>query len=165
MLSVLVHRVRQTILATFYRRAPTIDSGLFASGHVLRLFTTLAAHDQRHLLAVHRKATSHGLDRETAIAALLHDIGKSSLAGTHVSVVARIIKVIAGKQRGTSHEWSDNPVITAHSLTFCHGEIGAERLRALGVEETVSRMVELHDHAGVRDERVIAIQQLDNTTP
>ena len=161
----LVHRIQQTFLALYVRQIPAIPDTLFSDDLVRRLFVTLSAHDQRHLLAVHRKARQRGYDELTCSAALLHDVGKASLAGRHVSVMARILNVVQESVRVGNGSTGPPLQIDNYALNRSHGALGAARLRALGLSESVCALVEMHDCPDPTDERLIRLQQLDNTTP
>lgn len=154
------HRVHQTALAIFGAHAPDVDPDLFPSDAVYRLFLSLAAHDRRHLIAVHRLAVAEGLDVATCQAALLHDIGKASLAGRHVHTHERILHVLP---IGLHPDLDTH--VSGVGLARHHAAIGADRLRALGVDERVCWLVEHHDQTGTADAQLEALQRIDNATP
>jgi putative nucleotidyltransferase with HDIG domain len=111
-------------------------------------------------MAVHAEALAQGLEPETCQAALLHDIGKASLAGEHVTTVERILNVLPMRM----HPERSNRV-TGINLARHHAVIGAERLRALGVDERVCWLVEHHDDDSAADAQLRLLQAIDNATP
>jgi putative nucleotidyltransferase with HDIG domain len=154
------HRVRQTCLALTRRSAPAISADVFPNDLVYCLFMSLAAHDRRHLIAVYHQALKQNLDNATCQAALLHDIGKTSLAGRRVYTHERILHVLP---IGLHPEQDDR--VSGVGLARHHAAIGAERLRALGVEERVCWLVQNHDQRNIDDPQLAAFQVIDNATP
>jgi putative nucleotidyltransferase with HDIG domain len=152
--------MHQTALAVFGAHAPEIGSEHFPNDEVYRLFMSLAAHDRRHLIAVYNLAREQGLEPATCQAALLHDIGKASLAGRKVHTHERILHVLP---IGLHPE--QEPHVSGVGLARHHAAIGAERLRALGVDERVCWLVAHHDQVDTGDTELAALQAIDNATP
>lgn len=165
----LFHRTHQIILALAVRHAPPIDPALFPNQAVWRLFTELHPHDQRHLLAVHDKAAGARLPGPICLAGLLHDIGKVTLPGTRISLVARIAHVVLERLSPAADAKlaeREVPLLgVGMRLAHNHARIGANRLRALGVDEEVCRIVEFHDNPTQTDPDVRALQNIDSSTP
>ena len=165
----LTHRLHQIALALVARTPPVVDRGLFPSDAVWRLFEGLHAHDQRHLLAVYRKAVDAGLPGPVCTAGLLHDIGKVTLAGTRISLAARIAHVVL--QRASpeietrlidrSGPWLGVGLRLAHE----HGTLGANRLRALSVDSRICEIVAHHDDLTLCDPPIRRLQDIDSATP
>jgi hypothetical protein len=154
-------RLVQTLRALVYRRRPSEIPTVFPNEQVRRLFRTLSAHDQRHLIMVYEHCLAAGLARETCLAGLLHDIGKASLAGRSIPVLARISQVIWATPTGQGADsW-----ITPRSLAAHHARSGAVRLRALAVDERVCWLVEDHDDGTPGDIELDQLRVIDNSTP
>ena len=164
-----VHRLHQIWLALTLRDSPTVDLALFPSEHVWLLFRDLHPHDQRHLIAVYDKAIAAGLSPEVCQAGLLHDIGKVTLAGTRISLAARITHVLLQRfapsfesqliQRSSPLPW------VGLRLAGEHGRLGANRLRALAVDPVICEIVERHDDCSNPDPAVRLLQEIDSATP
>jgi hypothetical protein len=165
----IVHRLHQIGLALVARTAPDIDPNLFPTDSAWRLFQDLHPHDQRHLITVRQRADEAGLPEPLCQAALLHDIGKVTLCGTRISLVARILHVILQRiSPGIERLLTGArlPLLgTGLWLANHHGRIGAERLRALGVPCVVCHVVEVHDHEDQFDSNIRLLQEIDSATP
>jgi putative nucleotidyltransferase with HDIG domain len=129
----------------------------------------LHPHDQRHLLEVHCKAQSAGLTDEVITAGLLHDIGKVTLTGARISLPARIAHVLLGR---LAPQLRGSPTLArvpwlgvGLRLAERHAQYGAERLRALGVNESICRIVETHDLPNQNNPEMRALQAIDSATP
>jgi hypothetical protein len=165
----LTHRLHQIALALIVRTAPAVDRRLFPNDAVWRLFDGLHAHDQRHLLAVYRKAVDAGLPEPVCTAGLLHDIGKVTLAGTRISLAARIAHVILQRAApdveirliDRSGPWLGVGLRLAHE----HGTLGANRLRALAVDSRICEIVAHHDDTTLSDPPICRLQEIDSATP
>ena len=153
-------RTTQTLLALRVRNPSEIDVNWFPNRPTCRLFCSLPVHDQRHLVAVHAEAVARGLDSETCVAALLHDIGKVSLSGRGIRVYERILHVMPLAPRPDRQA-----VASGIELANYHAQIGADRLRALGVGERICWLVEHHDDPASHDPQLHALQEIDNATP
>jgi hypothetical protein len=133
------------------------------------MFHDLQVHDRRHLFEVHRKARADGLDDELCTAALLHDIGKVTLTGTKISLPARIAHVLLGRLapslRGSPMLEQVPWLGIGLRLAERHAGYGAERLRALGVADSICGIVASHDVEPHPEERVRRLQEIDSTTP
>jgi hypothetical protein len=160
-LGAIKHRTHQTLLALFDRAEPTPPTSIFPNDQVARMFRQLAVHDRRHLIAVYERCDQAGLAPETCLAGLLHDIGKASLAGRNVSVIDRVRHVL----RDHSACMDQMQPLTGPELARRHAEIGAERLRAVGVGERVCWLVHYHDDESILDEQLNRLQAIDNATP
>jgi hypothetical protein len=164
-----VHRLHQIWLALVVRTAPDVDPRLLPNEHVYRLFQGLHPHDQRHLIAVYEKAVAAGLPPDICTAGLLHDIGKVTLAGTRISLVARIAHVLLQRFSPTletrlilgSGLWLGVGLRLAQN----HGKLGADRLRALAVDPRICEIVERHDDCSYPDRAVHLLQEIDSATP
>jgi hypothetical protein len=164
-----IHRLHQIWLALTLRTPPHIDSTLLPNEHVRLLFNGLHPHDQRHLIAVYEKAVAAGLPPNVCTAGLLHDIGKVTLAGTRISLAARIAHVLLQRfspslearliQR--SGPWLGVGLRLAQN----HGRLGADRLRALAVDTWICEIVERHDDCSYPDHTVHLLQEIDSATP
>lgn len=165
----LFHRLHQISLALRQRTAPTAPPDLFPNQATWRLFRDLHAHDQRHLLAVYRKAVTAGLPTLVCQAGLLHDIGKVTLTRTRISLVARIAHVLLGRLfpvLGKSIAANSSPWTgVGMRLAADHARIGADRLRALGVDERICHIVEVHDDSSQSDPDIRRLQGIDSATP
>jgi putative nucleotidyltransferase with HDIG domain len=164
-----VHRLHQIGLALRKRTAPIAPPKLFPNEATWRLFQDLHAHDQRHLLAVHQKAVAAGLPEHLCQAGLLHDIGKVTLTRTRINLAARITHVLLGRLfpalgRAIAADRSPWTGVGMH-LAAGHARIGAERLRALGVDERICQVVEVHDDPEQPDPDIRRLQEIDSATP
>ena len=163
------HRLRQIGLALGVRTTSPIDPALIPNEAVRRLFQQLHPHDQRHLREVHRKAREANLPRFMCQAAILHDIGKVTLAGTTINLISRIAHVLLSQRSSPICLRPVNsrlPVVgTGMRLASGHARVGAARLRALGVPETVCHVVALHDDRTVTDPLLRLLQEIDSATP
>jgi putative nucleotidyltransferase with HDIG domain len=165
----LTHRLHQIALALIARTPPAVDRRLFPNDAVWRLFDELHTHDQRHLIAVYQKASDAELPEAICTAGLLHDIGKVTLAGTRISLVARIAHVILQRAApevearliDRSGPWLGVGLHLAHN----HSRLGARRLRALAVDPRICDIVEHHDDATLCDPLVRRLQEIDSATP
>jgi putative nucleotidyltransferase with HDIG domain len=161
--------LHQIALALIARTPPVVDRRLFPNESVWRLFEELHAHDQRHLLAVYRKAVDAGLPEPVCTAGLLHDIGKATLAGTRISLVARIAHVIlqrASPEFETRLTDRSGPWLgIGLRLAQEHGTLGANRLRALAVDSRICEIVEHHDDPTLCDPPIRRLQEIDSATP
>ena len=132
------------------------------------MFEALSTYDQRHLIAVHHSAKRVTQDDGLLLAALLHDIGKATLSGARVSLVARVFQVLRNAAPGPVRERvrppRDGAWLKGSWLAEHHAAIGAERLRALGVDEAICQMVQLHDARDVNDQRLALLHRIDSTT-
>jgi putative nucleotidyltransferase with HDIG domain len=142
---------------------------LIPNCQVRRLFRTLGAHDQRHLLEVHRQCVDADLPEPIVQGALLHDIGKVRLSGSQMSVAGRTWHVLFGRfAPGCERRLSlmRIPVISNELfLAYSHARIGAERLEALGVPPEVCTVVQFHDAREVTDPHLRTMQEIDSATP
>ena len=165
----IVHRLHQIWLALTLRDTPTIDPTLFPGEHVWLLFRDLHPHDQRHLIAVYDKAIAAGLSPEVCRAGLLHDIGKVTLAGTRISLAARITHVLlqrfAPSFEAQLIQRSGPWLGVGLRLAREHGRLGANRLRALEVDPVICDIVERHDDCSHPDPAVRLLQEIDSATP
>jgi hypothetical protein len=165
----IAHRLHQIALALRRRSAPPVDPSLFPSHAAWLLFRDLHVHDQRHLVEVYRKARAAGLDDDLCAAALLHDIGKVTLTGTRISLPARIAHVLLGRlappMRGSPMLERVPWLGVGLRLAERHAGYGAERLRAVGVADSICGIVASHDVEPHPDERVRRLQEIDSTTP
>ena len=132
------------------------------------MFEVLDARDRSHLLAAYQVSLETADDRVVQLAALLHDIGKATLSGKRISLVARVCVVLLpalpGELRGRVRPDRDGAWLTGWWLAKHHARLGAERLRALGVSEEVCRLVELHDSINVADDRLKLLRDIDSGT-
>jgi len=136
---------------------------------VCRLFRGLHPHDQRHLIAVYEKAIAAGLPPDVCTAGLLHDVGKVTLAGSRISLAARIAHVLLQRFSPSLEarliERSGPWLGVGLRLAQNHGRLGADRLRALAVDPAVCEIVERHDDCTYPDLAVRLLQEIDSTTP
>jgi hypothetical protein len=164
-----IHRLHQIWLALTLRTAPDVDPTLLPNEHVCRLFQGLHPHDQRHLIAVYEKAVAAGLPPDVCTAGLLHDIGKVTLAGTRISLAARIAHVLlqhfSPSLEARMIERSGPWLGVGLRLAKNHGHLGADRLRALAVEPGICEIVERHDDCTHPDPAVRLLQEIDSATP
>ena len=163
----IVHRLHQIALAVSKRESPAFEPSDFPGDRVVRLFQSLHPHDQRHLLDVHCKAKKAGLDEVHCQAALLHDVGKVTLAGTRISLWARIAHVILHRISPTAGATFARLGALGPGLRLArdHGQIGADRLRALGVSESICQIVECHDDSSQVSPQLCLLQKIDSETP
>ena len=164
-----IHRFHQIWLALTLRAAPEFDSRLFPNELVCRLFHGLHPHDQRHLIAVYGKAVAAGLPPDVCTAGLLHDIGKVTLAGTRISLAARIAHVLlqhfSPALEARLIQGSGPWLGVGLRLAQNHGRLGADRLRALTVDLRICEIVERHDDCSYPDHAVHLLQEIDSATP
>lgn len=163
------HRLHQIALALRFRTPPPLPADLIPDPQLYRLFRSLGAHDQRHLLEVHRLCVESGLPDHVVLGGLLHDLGKARLSGSRMSVAGRIWHVLFGRfAPGWEYRLSRSriPVISNELfLAFNHAEIGAERLTALGYPPEVVEIVRMHDAKSTTNQHLRAMQAIDSSTP
>ena len=165
----LLHRLTQIALALRKRSAPDSPLEIFPNEESWRLFQDLHPHDQRHLVAVYEKAVAAGLPGHVCQAGLLHDIGKVTLTSTRINLAARIAHVLLGPLFSSfggsiatgSSPW---PGVGMH-LAVNHARVGSERLRALGVDERICHIVEVHGVRAQTDPAIRLLQEIDSATP
>lgn len=164
----MIHRLRQVGAALGDRAIPVVPDELAATPRTAHLFATLATHDQRHLLAVHRACVAAGLPTAIAMAGLLHDIGKASLSERRVNLLDRSLRVVLRRiSPGLLIRWTREPAPTWRlglHLAERHPALGADRLSALGWQATVVSAV--YDHEGDNAAGVLAtLRQIDDSAP
>lgn len=141
---------------------------LVGAPRTARLFASLAAHDRRHLVAVHRACVAEGLPADVATAGLLHDIGKVSLSGRRANLLDRTLRVILGRvgvpllarmSRDPAPGWRLGLVLADQ-----HAALGACRLAALGWPDAVVGAA--HDHESPTGAgELAALRRIDDATP
>ncbi|MDQ2683071.1 MAG: HDOD domain-containing protein [Chloroflexota bacterium] len=163
------HRLRQIAFALRFRTPPPVPADLIPDARLRRMFRSLGAHDQRHLLEVHRLCVESGLPGHVAMGALLHDLGKARLSGSRISVAGRTWHLLFGR---FAPDWERRlsrariPIISNELfLAYHHAEIGAERLAALGYPPEVVEIVRKHDAETTTDHHLRAMQAIDSATP
>jgi hypothetical protein len=163
------HRIIQIGYALRFRTPPVLEPELIPEPPVRRLFEALGAHDQRHLLEVFRKCREAGLPEHICQGGLLHDIGKSRLSGSTMSVAGRTWHVLFGRY---APHWERKladfrlPIISNElTIAFDHARIGAERMCALGVSTAVTDVIRHHDDPHVTDPALRTLQKIDSATP
>jgi putative nucleotidyltransferase with HDIG domain len=163
------HRLRQIAFALRFRTPPRLPDELIPDDRLRRMFQSLAAHDQRHLLEVHRLCVERDLPEHVAMGALLHDLGKARLSGSRMSVAGRTWHVLFGRFAPTWERrlsCSRFPIISNElHLAHNHAEIGAVRLEALGYPAEVVEIVRKHDAKATTDPFLRAMQSIDSSTP
>jgi len=140
-----VHRVRRFFSSIVPGRPSDQDlawAGTFLSDDERRLFSKMAATDQRHLVGVARAVERHGVDgaapeQWVMAAALLHDVGKSVAGlGTYGRVVATLSEAVGGASMATA--WTESSGFTRKvGLYLQYPDLGADLLRLAGSDERV----------------------------
>jgi hypothetical protein len=114
------------------------------------LWSGMANHDRRHSIGVARRVqltlanTEYADQPQWLEAALLHDVGKLD---SDLGVFARVGATLAGAAAG--HDRADGwaakqGVARRVGLYLSHGEIGAERIRAVHGSEPAARWAAAH---------------------
>jgi HD domain len=162
------YRLRQGLGALRPGDAGTVVDPGIADPRLASLFKSLSSRDRRHLVEVWRVARECGDDPDLHVAALFHDIGKVTLSGKHVSLLARVLVVLADHlprqilarlRPDREGAWPTGLRLAEH-----HAGIGADRLRALGVSEAACWLVEQHDNRELTDERLLLLREIDSKT-
>ena len=143
---------------------PELDS----TPRTARLFAALTAHDQRHLVAVHRACAAEGLSADIATAGLLHDIGKASLSGRRVTLLDRSLRVVlVGVSPDLLARLIADPAPgwrLGLLLADRHAALGAGRLAALGWPSAVVAAVRDHE-VGPPSCELATLRRIDDATP
>jgi hypothetical protein len=162
-----VHRVRQGLQALKLADPPPIPA-LLKTERLALLFEALSSRDRHHLTIAYQAALSRSSDSELHLAALLHDLGKVTLSGKQISHPARVVAVLAEhlprRLRNRLRSEEGGAWLTGLWLAEHHGRLGADRLRALGVSETICWLVEHHDNHELADERLTLLREIDSET-
>jgi hypothetical protein len=150
------------------KRTPPVTPTVFQDDRIAQLFESLGAHDRCHLIAAFLASKRVSDDKDLHLAALLHDIGKVTLSGKPISLAARAFAVLASAcPRWMRRTWGTDPDgawLTGPWLAAHHARIGAERLRALGLNDAISRLVEQHDDSDACDVRLRLLREIDSAT-
>ena len=146
------HYVRRFV-TSLSRRPPSAADEAWAANlttaEECALLARLPNHDRRHLIASARRvevALGPDADPIWARAALLHDVGKYH-AG--LGVIGRSVATAAtyGLGRRRVRRWAHDAGLRGRIGRYeCHGEIGADELRAAGSPEPVAEWSALHHH-------------------
>lgn len=124
-------------------------------------FRALTPGDQRHLLQVYRYLVAHGADDVTAIAGLLHDVGKACRA-CRITIAHRAAHVLLGAVVPGPYRWFTSgdrgPEWTKElRLLANHARRGAEATRQAGYDPEVVRLIGMHETAGTPDDHRLAL--------
>jgi len=148
--------------------AATLPAPLGEMPRTTRLFSALAPHDRRHLVAVHRACIANGLSLEMTMAGLLHDVGKASLSGRRVTVLDRSVRVVLARWRPEllvrlcrvpTPAWRLGLVLANE-----HATLGAGRLAALGWPDSIVTAVREHQSDSPKG-GLATLRRIDDTTP
>jgi len=163
-----LHRLRQVAASLASREVVGVPTELADTPPTARLFSALAPHDRRHLVAVHRACVVAGVSPDIVMAGLLHDIGKASLSGRRVNLLDRSVRVVLARWGpellsrlcgAPAPGWRFGLV-----LAETHAVIGADRLAALGWPDLTVAAVRDHE-AHVTEGELGELRRIDNTTP
>ena len=161
------HRLRQGWTSLILRNAAPHPAPLADTPRTARLFSALAPHDRRHLVAVHRACVGEGVSLDVAMAGLLHDIGKASLSRRRVMLVDRVVRV-------TLARWQPNLLSRLCAapapgrrlglvLADGHAGVGADRLAALGWSGPIVAAVRNHESDTAEGE-LATLRRIDDAT-
>ena len=161
------HRIRQGLHALTISDPPSTPQSI-SDDRVVLLFESLSVRDRYHLVAAYEIALLKTSDPVVQLATLLHDFGKVTLSGKRISLPARVVAVLDDRLPGRVRElirpklsgaWLTGPWLAEH-----HAQLGAERLRALGIAEDVCWLVENHDIHDLADRRLELLRDIDSST-
>jgi hypothetical protein len=143
------YRLRQGFQALFaFARPLDLDlAASFLSPALLRLFQSMNRGEQLHSLKVLADVLAQGeTPPELAVAALLHDVGKSRypLAVWQKTLAVLVSAVWSGLYRRWSQGDAANLLQRPFVVYECHPSWGAEMLRQAGASEMVCWLVEHH---------------------
>jgi hypothetical protein len=150
------YRVRQAVNHAFAgnQAPPAIpdEAARFLNEPMTHQFRILSPTDQRHLLAVFHYLIAQGADRETAIAGLIHDVGKGCMKCS-ITLLDRTAHVLLGRfapglyRRFASREIASERLRALHRLAT-HPERGALAAQQAGYSDRVVWLVRHHESGG-----------------
>lgn len=131
-------------------------------------FRVLSTGDQRHLLRVFRYLQEHGSEEDTAIAGLLHDVGKGCLK-CNIGIAERCAHVFLSRLLPGPYGMfarmgiPPNRLMGLHRLAN-HAWRGALAARQAGYNERVAWLIEHHERGGdVHDRELQLLRRADDT--
>jgi len=157
---------------------PSEEDLLFAKSYLTieeaALFDNLPGYEKKHAIDVARqmadvtRSSNEIKEKEIVKFALLHDIGKAtiklSLPDKAVLIVLRRILPGLYNSMAAKGESGRGFVSKKFYVHKYHAKIGAELLRRAGIEESVAKLVELHDKEPEPDDPIelMLLRQLDD---
>jgi hypothetical protein len=138
-------------------RRPGVADETWALSHMLegerQLYRRMSAADQRHAIAVARRAVAllgskAELDRAVVASALLHDVGKvASDLGPFSRAIVTVCALVLGRHRviesGRTTRWEGSPLKRAQ-MYLSHDRIGGALLREAGSDALTVAWAEQH---------------------
>lgn len=127
------------------------------------LYGSMALRDQRHCFDVYRMLLAeHREDRDLLAAALLHDAGKSRMAGVDVRLWHRVAYVAMETLAPVQlRRLARRPGILA--ALHHHSERGAILAEALGATPGAVELIRRHEESGHTDERARLLRLADDS--
>lgn len=157
------HRLRQGVRALWPRPSLTradLPAGLLTTGQADALLALPRA-DQDHLLRVFDHLRAQGVtEHDLLVAALLHDIGKASNAGT-VRLVDRVALVLLGSAAGRFTSLPVPPWRRGLAIAVHHAAIGADLAAALGCSARTCWLIRHHHDPMPTDPDLWLLQAAD----
>lgn len=157
------YRARQFFgaLNPVVRRAELREAASTLGMRLMPLFSSMSERDQRHCLDVYEVLREAGCeDNDVLTAALLHDTGKGSLAGTRIQLWHRVAFVVL--------ENGPEPLMLRASglsqgidVLRTHGERGVELAEEFGASPEVVRLLRAIEGMEAGDERVAMLRAAD----
>jgi hypothetical protein len=160
-----VYRTRQFIgsLRPKIEESERLETELLLGPKLWALFESMSKRDQRHSLDVYRKLTEQGhSDPDLLMASLLHDSGKSLLAGARVKLWHRVTYVVLD----TGAPWLLRRLATREggfAALSQHAERGARIADELGAPTAVVELIQRHEDAHPPDERQRLLRLADDS--
>ena len=131
-------------------------------------FRILSAGDQHHLLRVFRYLQEHAAEEDTAIAGLLHDVGKGCLQ-CNISIADRCAHVVLSRLLPGPYGMFARMAIAPDRLMGLHRlanhpRRGALAARQAGYNERVAWLIEHHERGGdLHNRELQLLRRADDT--
>jgi hypothetical protein len=158
-----LYRARQFLdaLRPVVRAAEVREAATVLGPRLSPLFETMSERDQRHCLDVYERLRVAGCkDRDVLSAALIHDVGKGSLAGTEIRLWHRVTYVLAENAPKSVMRTACDRSLGLEALRL-HGSRGLEVAEQFGASAEVLRLLRALEDGEESDDKVGMLKAAD----